>query len=149
MQEVIVTVDAGSGVGWRIDGKNREESLSGRVNLVACDWEGEQQGFHHCWKELLAVERCLQVEGEKLAGLFLLLRVDASTTVRYIKMSLSWDEKWTWKHPLSIIFYCIYTFYQYYGSYSSFVGDLIAPNLNYNRWRTQISTAHSNRILRF
>ena len=77
---------------------------------MACDWEGEQQGFHHCWKELLAVERCLQVEGEKLAGLFLLLRVDASTTVRYIKMSLSWDEKWTWKHPLSIIFYCIYTF---------------------------------------
>ena len=40
-------------------------------------------------------------------------------------------------------------FYQYYGLYSSFVGDFIAPNLNYNRWRTQIPTAHSNRILRF
>ena len=36
MQDVIVTVDAGSGVGWGIDGKNREESLSARVKLVAC-----------------------------------------------------------------------------------------------------------------
>jgi hypothetical protein len=59
MQEVIITVDAGSGVGWRIDGTNREESLFAKVKLVACDWEGEQQGFHHCCKELLTVEPCL------------------------------------------------------------------------------------------
>ena len=30
--------------------------------------------------------------------------------------------------------------YHYYGSYSSFVEDFIASNLNYGRWRTQIPT---------
>ena len=30
--------------------------------------------------------------------------------------------------------------YHYYGSYSSFVEDFIASNLNYGRWRTQMPT---------
>ena len=30
--------------------------------------------------------------------------------------------------------------HHYYGYHSSFIEDLTAPNLNYNRWRTQIST---------
>ena len=30
--------------------------------------------------------------------------------------------------------------YHYYGSHSSFVEDLMALNLNYGRWRTQIPT---------
>jgi hypothetical protein len=47
----------------------------------------------------------------------------------------------TWNHPLSIIFFMISIPSQhYYGSYCSFVEDLIASNLNYGRWRTQIPT---------
>ena len=34
----------------------------------------------------------------------------AKAIAALLSTSLSWDEKWTWKHPLSIIFYCIYTF---------------------------------------
>ena len=51
-------------------------------------------------------------------------------------MSLSWEEKWTWNHPLSITLCVPIPSHHYYGYDSSFIEDLTAPNLNYNRWHT-------------
>jgi hypothetical protein len=85
MTELVVTVDAGTGFGWRLEGKERSEELTPEARAVAGEWSGaEEQELWQCWKELLAVERCLLEEKEHLTGSFVLVRVDARTSVAYI-----------------------------------------------------------------
>ena len=84
MTELVVTVDAGTGIGWRIDGRVRSEAPSEHSRMVARDWEGDDGELHQCWKELMAVKRCLQEEAGALQGRFVLVRADATTTLRYV-----------------------------------------------------------------
>ena len=85
MTELVVTVDAGTGLGWRLEGRQRSEELTEEARAVAREWADAAEGdLWQCWKELLAVERCLQEEKEKLQGVFVLVRVDARTSLAYI-----------------------------------------------------------------
>ena len=84
MTELLVTVDAGTGYGWRVDGVVRSEAPSERSRLVACQWVGDEGELHQCWKELLALKRSLEEEAEALSGRCVLVRADATTTLRYV-----------------------------------------------------------------
>jgi hypothetical protein len=85
MTELVVTVDAGTGLGWRLEGKQRSEELTAEARAVAREWADAAEGDKwQCWKELLAVERCLLEEKQALQGAFVLVRVDAVTSVAYI-----------------------------------------------------------------
>ena len=85
MEELVLTVDAGSGFGWRLDGINRTEGVTEESRLVAAEWvDHEDMEWWQCWKELVAVERAVFAEASKLKGKMVLVRADAVTTVRYV-----------------------------------------------------------------
>jgi hypothetical protein len=44
MTELVVTVDAGTGIGWRLEGRQRSEELSERARAVAREWEDAAEG---------------------------------------------------------------------------------------------------------
>jgi hypothetical protein len=52
--------------------------------LVTIEWLQGEGELAQCWKELLAVRKCLEHEKECLRGKFVLIRADATTTLRYI-----------------------------------------------------------------
>jgi hypothetical protein len=84
MTELVLTVDAGSGYGWKLEGLVRSEQMSEDARFVAREWAHGEEELWQCWKELLAVKECLLEEKERLAGRFVLVRADATTTIRYI-----------------------------------------------------------------
>lgn len=85
MTELVVTVDAGTGFGWRLEGKERSEELTEGARAVAREWvDPNEREMWQCWKELLAVERCLEEELQQLGGAYLLVRVDAKTSEAYL-----------------------------------------------------------------
>ena len=84
MEELVLTVDAGTGYGWRLDGRSRSEAPTESSRLEAREWVGEEGELHQCWKELLALRRALQEEAAALRGRFVLVRADATTTLRYV-----------------------------------------------------------------
>ena len=84
MEEVRITIDAGTGYGWRIDGKVRSLGFESPELATAADWGPDEKAEWQPWNELLAVEKCLQEESARLAGLTVLIKPDATTTVRYV-----------------------------------------------------------------
>jgi hypothetical protein len=84
MEELVLTVDAGTGYGWRLDGRVRTEAPTDASRLEAREWVGDEGELHQCWKELLALKRSLEEEAVKLKGKFVLVRADATTTLRYV-----------------------------------------------------------------
>jgi hypothetical protein len=84
MREVRILVDAGTGFGWRLDGVSRSHEFGAHVRAAAGDWDADEAALWQPWKELMAVEKCLLAEGDSLRGALVLLRPDATTTVRYI-----------------------------------------------------------------
>ena len=62
LAELRLTVDAGSGVGWRLDGIDATAEVNPKARLVATDWtEGDKAAFQ-CWNELIAVEMAVAAE---------------------------------------------------------------------------------------
>ena len=86
MCEVRILVDAGTGLGWRLDGVSRSHEFGAHARAAAGDWNADEAALWQPWKELMAVdpEKCLLAEGDSLRGALVLLRPDATTTVRYI-----------------------------------------------------------------
>lgn len=85
MSEVRILVDAGTGYGWRLDGRVRMHEFGVGLKAVASDWAeiGELE-FARCWKELKALQYYIEAECESLAGKAVLVRPDASTSVAYV-----------------------------------------------------------------
>ena len=52
--------------------------------VIAADWKLEEKQEWQPWNELLVVEKCLLEETGRHAGLTVLIRLDATTTVRYV-----------------------------------------------------------------
>ena len=84
MEEVRVTLDAGTGYGWRIDGRVRSLGFDSPALATAADWKPDEKQEWQPWNELLAVEKRLIEEAGRLGGLTVLIRPDATTTVRYV-----------------------------------------------------------------
>ena len=84
VEELIPTVDVGTGCGWRLDGRSRSEAPTESSRLEAREWTEEEDELHQWWKELLAPRRALQEEATALCGRFVLVRTDATTTLRYV-----------------------------------------------------------------
>ena len=84
MWAVRIQVDAGTGFGWRVDDVCRSHEFGPHARAAAGEWELEELDLWQPWKELLAVERCLLQDGEQVRGCTVLIRPDASTTVRYV-----------------------------------------------------------------
>ena len=84
MAEVRIHVDAGTGYGWRVDGRDHTAEFEGAMSAVAAQWPGDEVDLFQPWKELLALQYCIQSEGEGLAGRMILVRPDATTTVAYV-----------------------------------------------------------------
>ena len=84
MEELRLTVDAGTGVGWRLDGKGVTAEVNPAARLVAKDWADGDQEKWQCWNELKALELAVEGECEALSGRMVLVRADAVTTVRYV-----------------------------------------------------------------
>ena len=84
MDEVIVTLDAGSIYGWRIEGRVRSLRFNSPALATAADWKPGEKREWQPWNELLAVEKCLIGEAGRLAGITVLIRPDATTPIRYV-----------------------------------------------------------------
>ena len=84
MQEVRVMADAGSGWGYRLDGEVRSLELSAEVVAHAGEWSDEERDMFQPWKELLVVEKMLELEGGRLKGASLLFLSDATAAVSYM-----------------------------------------------------------------
>ena len=84
MQEVRVIADAGTGWGYRLDGVARGLEWGEGSVAQAGDWSQAESELYQPWKELLVVEKMLEVEGERLRGASLLLLSDATAAVAYI-----------------------------------------------------------------
>ena len=84
MKELRICVDAGTGFGWRIDGADRTAEFEGDVLAKSLEWGAGEEELFQPWKELLALQRCLEWESAVLAGHSVLVRPDATTTVAYV-----------------------------------------------------------------
>ena len=84
MQEVRVMADAGSGWGYRVDGVMRGLEMGEDVVAQVGEWSEVEREFFQPWKELLVLEKLLEVEGEALRGASLLFLSDATAAVRYM-----------------------------------------------------------------
>ena len=74
MEEVRVALDAGTGDGWRIDGRVRSLGFDSPALATAADWKPDEKQEWQPWNELLAVKKCLIEEAGRLAGLTVLVR---------------------------------------------------------------------------
>jgi hypothetical protein len=60
MTEVRILVDAGTGYGWRVDGKIRMHEFGAGLKAVAAEWDDSgERDFAQCWKELKALQYCI------------------------------------------------------------------------------------------
>ena len=68
MAEIRLLVDAGTGIGWRLEGKTRSLQLTPDMRAAAREWANGERGEYQCWNELLALEACVTEEADLLQG---------------------------------------------------------------------------------
>lgn len=81
----LITDASEHGYGFRVDGQQRQWELSRESRAAARDWDEGDEVQHQVWRELLALEKCIQEIGsDVLAGRTVLVCTDAKVTLRYI-----------------------------------------------------------------
>lgn len=81
----LITDASEHGYGCRVDGMSRQWELGVTSRAAARDWEEGDEVQHQVWRELLALEKCVEEFGPTLlAGRTVLVCTDAKATLRYI-----------------------------------------------------------------
>ena len=90
--ELRLQMDAGSGLGWRLDGVVRDVGWGDYSRAVAADWTEEERELHQVQKELWAVHRVLTVDGEAMRGRSLVVWTDCRGVVRYLRVGMGGSD---------------------------------------------------------
>jgi hypothetical protein len=90
--ELRLQVDAGSGLGWRLDGVVRDAGWGDYSRAVAADWTEDERELHQVQKELWAVHRVLTVDGEAMRGQSLVVWTDCKGVVRYLRVGMGGSD---------------------------------------------------------